>query len=146
MRRFAMATAVFLAAASLTVADDASDKALKEIAGEYKLKVMEEDGQPGPKAAVEAVESVEIKGDVLTIVLKSGKKEPAKIKLDSTKSPAWIDLMPEMGDPKKPTLPGIYKFEKGELTIVVVESGERPKEFKSAGKDRLLLVFAKKGK
>jgi len=141
-----MATVVFLAATGFTMADEATDKALKEIAGEYKIKSMEEDGKPAPKEALEAVESVEIKGDVLTIILKGGKKEPAKIKLDVSKKPAWIDVTPESADEKKKTMPGLYKFEKGELTIVMDESGKRPEEFKSTGKDRLMLVFTKKEK
>ena len=32
---------------------------------------------------------------------------------------------------KGKTIPGIYKLEKGELTVAMNESGERPKEFKS---------------
>jgi len=144
MPRFVLAAAAFVAAVGFSFADEAADKALKALEGNYSLKLMEEDGKPA-KDAADAVEGVEIKGDVLTIKLKGGKSEPAKLVLDPSKSPGWIELTPETKGEKK-SMKGIYKFEKGELTIVIAETGERPKEFKSTGKDTMMIVFTKKDK
>ncbi len=46
------------------------------------------------------------------------------------------------GEAKGKTFPGIYKLEKGELTLVFTEKGDRPKEFKSD--DEVMLLKLKK--
>ena len=66
------------------------------------------------------------KGDEVTIVsnYKGDKEEKrAKLKADNSKTPQTIDFMPTDGEAKGKTYPGIYKLEKGELTIVFVEKG-----------------------
>ena len=108
----------------------ADEKALKELAGTYRLVSAEKAGVPVAKD----VEKVKLtfKGDEMTIVLPDGEKR-AKIQVDSTKKPAHIDIMPDEGPEKGKTFPGIYKFEKGELVLAFVEKGDRPAEFKGEG-------------
>jgi len=142
MRRFVMASAVFVAAFGLARADDA-EKATKEVEGTYTVKSLVKDGKPAPKEFLEQVESVEIKGGTITLKMKQG-EQVVKFKLDPSKKPAAIDITKdENGKPKE--VVGIYKFEKGELTIATVEKGDRPKEFKSEN-GGTLLVFVKKDK
>ena len=113
----------------------ADEKALKELAGTYRLVSAEKAGVPAPKD----VEKVKLtfKGDEMTIVLPDGEKR-AKIQVDSTKKPAHIDIMPDEGPEKGKTFPGIYKLDKGELTLAYSEKGDRPKDFKSEGEVTLL--------
>src|SRR5687767_663007 len=112
MRRLA-ASAVFLAAA---LAASADDKPLKQLEGEYKVKAISKAGMPAPEEVVREVKGVAIKGDVMTFLV-MGKEEKGKIKVDATKKPAHIDISPQTGPDKGKTFPGLYKLEKGELTI-----------------------------
>jgi uncharacterized protein (TIGR03067 family) len=142
MKRFAVAGGLMLAAfAGVVLADD---KALKDLEGTYTTTVLEKGTEKGPKPAPkDLVDSmrVTIKGDDLTIRFGEDEKK-AKIKADASKTPNTVDIIPADGDLKGKTLPGIYKFEKGELTMVFTEKGERPKEFKTEG-DVVLMKLKK---
>ena len=121
----------------------ADEKALKELAGTYRLVSAEKAGVPVAKD----VEKVKLtfKGDEMTIVLPDGEKR-AKIQVDSTKKPAHIDIMP--GDEK---VPGIYvtkDTDKGlELTIAFSKDGpkgERPKDFDGKGEHDIVIKLLRK--
>ena len=62
----------------------------------------------------------------------------AKLKVDATKTPHTIDILPTEGDSKGKTFPGIYKLEKGEVTLVFTEKGDRPKDFKAEGEAMMI--------
>jgi uncharacterized protein (TIGR03067 family) len=81
--------------------------------------------------------TVTFKGEQMVVSVK-GDDKTAKVKVDSSKSPATIDISPAEGPEKGKTFPGIYKVEKGELTLVFTEKGDRPKEFKVEGEAVLL--------
>lgn len=115
----------------------ADEKAPKELEGTYKLVQAERDGKQAEKALTDAV-TVTIKGDEFTMVFSPDDKKTAKIKLTPDAKPAKIDLSPQDGPEKGKTFPGIYKVEKGELTLAFSEKGERPKEFKSDNEAILL--------
>lgn len=76
-----------------------------------------------------------------------------KIVLDDSKSPHWIDVLPDGGPGKGDKIPGIYQQEGETLTICMADKGKpRPKDFGSPkGSDHTLMVFqrippmAKKG-
>lgn len=135
MKRFAVAgclLAVTLAGVAL-----ADEKALKELEGSYTVTALEKGGKAAPKEVMDGLK-VSIKGDALTITV-AGEEKKAKIKLDGSKSPATIDILPSDGPEKGKTFPGIYKVEKGEVTIVFQEKDTgRPKEFKSEGETMLM--------
>ena len=65
--------------------------------------------------------------------------------IDPGKKPAHIDLTIGDGPEKGKTLPGLYKLEKGELTLVFAEGETRPKGFTSEG-DAMLLKLKKDAK
>jgi uncharacterized protein (TIGR03067 family) len=135
MTRFAAALA-FLALA-LTGLARADEKALKELEGTYKLTLAERDGKAAEKGLVETV-TVTIKGDELVMTFSPDDKKTAKIKATADPKLSTIELTPQDGPEKGKTFPGIYRLEKGELTVAFSEKGERPKEFTSENESILL--------
>jgi uncharacterized protein (TIGR03067 family) len=138
MKRFAMAGGLMVAAFAGVVL--AQDKALKELEGTYKVTALEKAGKAAEKALTDSVKII-IKGDEFTLTFdKDGEKQEkkAKIKVDSSSTPATIDITPSDGPEKGKTFPGIFKIEKGEVTIIFTEKGDRPKEFKSEGESMMV--------
>jgi uncharacterized protein (TIGR03067 family) len=132
-KRFAVAGLAFtLALGGVVLADE---KALKELEGTYKVTAAEKGGVAAPKGEVDF--TVTIKGDEMTVKTPNGEKK-AKIKVDPTKTPAHIDLSPTDGPEKGKTFPGLYKLEKGELTIVFAEGDARPKGLKAEGEEMMI--------
>ena len=142
MKRFAVAGCLMVAGfAGVVFADE---KALKELEGKYAVTHMEKGGKVAEKEKVDAVKIV-IGSDEITIQInKDGEKQEhkAKLKVDGTKTPHTIDILPTEGDAKGKTFPGIYKFEKFEIVLVFTEKGDRPKDFKSEGE--VMLIRMKK--
>jgi len=131
MKRFAVTGSLMVVAfAGVVLADE---KALKELEGTYTVTSMEKAGKPAPKDITDTLK-VTIKGDEFVIVI-GGDEKKAKVKVDPAAKPASIDITPSDGPEKGKSFPGIYKVEKGEVTITFVEKekGERPKDFKSEG-------------
>ena len=140
MTRFALAApALILALLGTAAADEKA--ALKELEGTYKIVSAERGGKPAPKELTDTA-SVVIKGDELTITFGADDKKVAKIKVGGDAKFATIDLSPADGTEKGKTFPGIYKLDKGELTLVFTEKTDRPKEFKSD--DEAVLMKLKK--
>ena len=127
MTRFATALAVL--AVSFSGLLRADEKDAKELEGTYKITSAETDGKLTEKANIDAV-TITIKGDEF-VLTKADDKKVAKIKATPNAKLSTIDLTPQDGLEKGKTFPGIYKLEKGELTLAYSEKGERPKEFKS---------------
>jgi uncharacterized protein (TIGR03067 family) len=137
MKRAFLAVAVFAAASAVVVAAD-----LKDLAGSYKVTALTKGGQPAPDAAVEGIKGVTIAGDKFTIETGDGKKV-ATVTVDGTKKPATFDLSPDDGPEKGSKFPGIFTFEKGVLKIAVTEKGDRPKDFKGAGAEEMVITLEK---
>ncbi len=146
MRRLAVAAALFAAAVGTAVRADDADKELKKLEGVYAVKALTKGGKDAPKEVRDAVHEVSIKGDVLAIEVKGEGTKKAKIKVDPAKKPARIDITPQDGPDKDKTFPGVYKLEKGQLTLVFTEKGDRPKDFKTEGEDEMKLVLTRKDK
>jgi uncharacterized protein (TIGR03067 family) len=138
------AAALALLATSLAGLARADEKGLKELEGTYKVVLAERDGKPAEKALTDAV-TVAVKGDEFTMTFSPDDKKTAKIKVTPDAKPAKIELSPQDGPEKGKTFPGIYKLEKGELTLAFSEKGERPKEFKSDN-EAILLILKKSEK
>jgi uncharacterized protein (TIGR03067 family) len=142
MRRVALAAAVFLGAAALSAAQD-PDKPQK-LDGTYAVKSGEKDGEEMPAEEIKKVIEVVIRGDLFTIRREGGEDHKAKFKTDATKKPAQIDATPQDGPEKDKAMPGIYKLEKEELTLVIAKEGDRPKDFDAKGKGVMKLVLQRK--
>lgn len=143
MKRLAAAV-LFAGLVGAAAAQDA-EKELKKLEGSYQVKGLKKDGTDAPKEVMDSVKGVVIKGGKLIIKV-MGEDKTATIKVDPTKKPAHIDITPEDGPEKDMTFPGIYSLEKGELTIVFVEGGDRPKDFKADGEKTLKMVLTRKEK
>ena len=134
MTRTAAALALFLAviwlAGPARADEKEKEKDAKELEGTYKLTHAELDGKLAEKATIETV-TITIKGDEFVLSSSPDDKKVSKIKVTPDAKLATIDFTPQDGLEKGKTFPGIYKLEKGELTIAFSEKGDRPKEFKS---------------
>lgn len=124
------AAALALLAVSLVGLVRADEKAAKELEGTYKIASAELDGKFAEKATIETV-TVTIKGEEFVLSSSPDDKKVSKIKVTPDPKLPTIDFMPQDGELKGKTIPGIYKLEKGELTVAMSEKGDRPKEFKS---------------
>ena len=133
MKRFAVAGLVLMLGISGLLADDND---LKSLEGSYKAVAMEHAGKAAPADTVSNT-TIKIMGNELAVTIKDATKT-AKIKVDPKAKPAHIDISPADGPEKGKTFPGIYKIEKGELTIAFTEKGDRPTEFKGEGEVRLI--------
>ena len=140
MTRFALAAAALALALVGTAAAD-EKTALKELEGTYKVVSAEKGGTAAP-AELTDTGKVIIKGDELTITFGSDDKKAAKIKVGGDAKLKTIDLSPSDGAEKGKTFPGIYKLEKGELTLAFTEKADRPKDFKSDA-DVIVLTLKK---
>ncbi|MBM3981254.1 MAG: hypothetical protein FJ304_13390 [Planctomycetes bacterium] len=159
---FALALLTGLALAGATTADEKDDKALKELEGTYLLVGLEGKGLKLTEEDFMKVEDgdrkIVIKGGQI-VAFQKGKEDPAKLKIDVSKTPAHIDIT-STKDKKDEVNYGTYKFEKVKmkdkddkeivvevLTICAVEMGDakdRPKEFKVNDKELLIVLHKQK--
>ena len=143
MRPFA--SLLCLVVASLVWAADPSpepddDNDAKKILGTWELVKAEMDGNSPPGDEAKGMK-IEITKDQFIITRRGrDRKEATGYKLDTKSKPHGIDISPPAGVDKM--LEGIYKFDKGELTICWDDAGgERPTKFD--GKAKVLMVLRK---
>jgi len=148
MQRFILTAAAVLAFGPAVFADDAA-KVAKELEGTYSLKSAMLGGQPAPEQISKGLKAIVIKDGTIDVQIETdiaGKKEVrsdiASFKLDPSKKPAQIDLTPSKEKDKLRL--GIYKFEKGELTLCIAREGDRPVDFDGKGEHVMKLVITKK--
>ena len=106
--------------------------------GTYELKELFENGRASDE-----------KGQTSTITFKDGamtvklmmREDQAKYTVDTAKPPFQIDLKPATGEAK--TTLGIWKVERGELTLVFNKKGARPADFRGLGEGVVKMVMAK---
>jgi uncharacterized protein (TIGR03067 family) len=119
-------------------ADDAADKALKALQGEWKVEKVVDKGQELPNEVVGKMRFT-IKGS--DIIPSDNPKDVATIKLDVAQKPAWLDLT----DRSKETMLGVYELKDDTLTIcLAAPKSARPKEFKSTKDDKTVLLVLKR--
>ncbi len=138
MRRVAFVALVFLAIG----ADDKNDPGARDLAllkGTWSVVSMIQDGNNVPNAADQAVT---FDGKNVTIKEKE-RDSKGTCKLDATKDPRHIDLIPNDNPDRK--LLGIYSLKGDELTICLA-GGDRPTEFESKAGSRRRLVVLKHAK
>ncbi len=115
---------------SLATLVAADEKKPTELEGTYKIVAAERDGTLAQKTITDSA-TVTIKDDELTMSRGTSETHIARIKLTPDAKPARIDLSPQDGAERGKTFPGIYRIEKGEITLAFSEKGNRPKTFKS---------------
>ena len=133
--------AVLLVPAARLAADEAVDKALKEMEGDWKVEKIVAGGQELP-AAVAGKITFNIKDGEITP--SDNPTDKAKLKVDPSKKPAHLDLT----DKSNKTLPGIYEVSGETLKLCFADdaAATRPTEFASPKESKVVLMVLKKAK
>ena len=132
-------------------ADDAKDKALKELEGEWQAVEAEVNGKKAPEKQVKELRLV-FEGEKITVKGAGGAGGERKktFWIDPSQSPKHIDITSLDGQEKDQTAACIYKVEKDRLTICMpystTEVDKRPKEFKTKDGDGLMLIVLERVK
>lgn len=142
MKRYVTAAVLFAAVVGVAVADD-TDKALKELNGSYTVKSFTKGGMDAPEEVVKGFKSFVIKDGTITFEVMD-KTEKGKFTIDAKPKPAHINITPTTGPDADTTWKGIYKLEKGKLTICLNHKGDRPKDFDDKGDEVGTIVLQKK--
>ena len=122
----------------LIAAEPKSANDAKDLQGTWQAVDLEANGEK--KSNDEIKESkVVIQGDEIFAVKSKGEDPHLKFKLDSSKTPKTIDLIPIDGPDKGKMFPGIYSLENGKLRLCLNIFGKdlskRPTEFKTQAGD-----------
>jgi uncharacterized protein (TIGR03067 family) len=139
MTRYVTAAVLFAAAAGAVLAAD-PDKTLD---GSYTVKKLTKGGMDAPDEVVKGFKSFVIKDGTIEFQIMD-RTEKGKFVTDAKQKPAHIDLTPSTGPDADKTRKGIYKLEKGVLTICLNHDGERPKDFDEKGDGVATIVLEKK--
>ncbi len=124
-------------------AAQAQDNA-KDLDGKWVVVSAERDGKADDnlKGAVRVNA-----GGKYTVTPKDGKPIPGAFKVDATKKPRTMDMMPEEGRYKGKTLLGVYEVDGDTLKVCFAEPGkDRPTEFISKAGSGHVLVLHKRVK
>lgn len=128
--------------ALISHAQDATPSPLAKHQGTWKVVSFTRNDSQTPKEITDSIIRIVEKDHV--IWKRNGKAfAGTKIVLDDSKSPTWIDVLPDGGPGKGEKIPGIYRQEGENLTICMADKGKtRPTEFASPkGSDLTLMVF-----
>jgi uncharacterized protein (TIGR03067 family) len=122
--------------------DDAAKKELKKLSGTYVMVSGESKAEKVPEERIKDAKLM-IEGTGYTAGF-GGDTVKGTLKLDPTKTPKEMDATNSEGK----TMLGIYKFDKGQLTVCFAPAGEeRPKEFSvKNGTGDFIHVWKKKEK
>ena len=135
---------------NLLVAEDNKDIPKELLPFQGKWVVKEWTGGKNPPASKEKYPTFTVKGDQFNLIdAGKDKGESMKFTVSPNKKPSEINLLPE--SEKESSIEGIFKFEKGTLTLCLEMEGPpgkyapRPKAFK-ADKTFSLIVLVKEDK
>jgi uncharacterized protein (TIGR03067 family) len=144
LRFYFAALLAFVAITFTAHADDAKDA--ENIIGKWSVVRGERNGDALPEDQVKELKLTFGK-EMLTLSSPEGEKE-ATVKLDPTKKPKTIDVIPKDGPRKGQLLRGIYELKGDELRLCMSDSeqSERPTEFKSPNGSSFVLLSLKRDK
>lgn len=143
--KFTLVPALLLAAMAIALETRGQDAKteLDKLQGKWSVTAMERGEKSAPKEIIDKI-VVTFVGDKMTLgrTQAGAKSREYTIKLDPTKDPKAIDLVPSDGDSKGKTVAGIYRFDGNDLKICMpnTDSQDRPKEFKSVKDSDLILM------
>jgi uncharacterized protein (TIGR03067 family) len=130
----------------LVAADDAKDKAAKEVLkkfdGAWQAVMGKVNGEEVPAEGLKKVH-VTVEGGQYTVKVEDNAVEKGGFTVDPSKKPKQMDVKPVEGQNQGKTLLAIYELDGDDLKICFVESGkDRPTDF-SSDKDsgRVLHVY-----
>ena len=137
-------TVVLVVAAPAPPEKDKKDE--EKIQGTWTIVSAQSGGENKPADETKAIKFI-IKGDLITIQ-DPKREEKATFKLDSTKKPKTIDLIPSEKEGKGEPVLGIYELKDDDLKICFVHGGKggRPTEFASKADTNLSLIVLKRAK
>jgi uncharacterized protein (TIGR03067 family) len=146
-----MLVLVLVAAGSGTASgDDAGYRVAKRLQGEWVGTGLEINGKKASEEDAKAFR-LAIKSDEITLMTCRGDRcieRKKKYKLDSAKSPMWIDLTTLDGQEKGTTQLSIFSLDEDELRLCTAfsteASAERPTEFKTRAGDGMLIVVLRR--
>jgi uncharacterized protein (TIGR03067 family) len=122
----------------LVAAEPQSANDAKNLQGTWQAVDLEANGEKRSDDEIKESKVV-IQGDEIFAVKSKGEDPHLKFKLDSSKTPKTIDLIPIDGPDKGKTFPGIYSLENGKLRLCLNIFGKdlskRPTEFKTQAGD-----------
>ena len=140
---------VCLFVAGIAAAGDKSANDAKDLQGVWQAVDLEANGEKSPADQVKELKIV-FKGDEVFVVKPSGEDPKNKFKLDSSKTPKTIDVIPIDGSDKGTIHAGIYSLKKGRLTLCINIFGKdpalRPTEFKTKASDGVGLITLERAK
>jgi uncharacterized protein (TIGR03067 family) len=121
--------------------DDAAKKDLDALQGDWQAVSVEVDGKKKPDDEVKSAR-LTFKGDKVITTGKDMTKHEATFKLDPTKTPKVIDIMPSTGGDAGKTQVCVYAIEQEQLIICGAKGvgGARPTDLK-AGENVVRIVL-----
>ncbi len=145
----AFGAVVVLVATALTAAradDDAAKQELKALQGKWVVVAAEQDGDPLERVVGGVMT---IKDNNFAIKTKGGTELKGDLILNPAKTPKHIDLAHQDGPLKDKTWQGVYELKGDTLRLCYAEADsekDRPTEFKTLKKSRLMLFELKREK
>ena len=136
---------IALAVAAPGVKDPPKKKDLPTVHGEWTVESIMIGGMVLPRQQAGGLDTFQFSPDgTMTVRTSAGgvpKNETGRYKLDETKNPAEIDLVPDAAA-NEPTMLGIFKFEGDTLTLCVGE--KRPAKFETVAGELSIIVTLKR--
>jgi uncharacterized protein (TIGR03067 family) len=139
VRIFAILGAAMLTAAAPAGDKDAGD--LDKLQGDWVTKSFVMDGGPLPKEKQFPDRLMTIKGDAFSEFRNGKVAVRGTIKVDTSKTPKWLDATFKEGGPVGETIEGIYELDGDSLKVCIgTPETDRPTKFGSTTGSKLRLI------
>ncbi len=135
-----LALIVLVVFTSNLVADEKTNKVLKDLQGDWKFEKLVTAGEEKPAKNIDNV-FFTIKENTMTIKVSDSAGETWTFEINVEKKPTWIDV-----ETKRQKFVGVYELNGDTLKFCWVEFGNRPTEFESTKKNAAELIILKRVK